>query len=134
MKKLLKSIFTFETILSSYITAIGYGVGYLIPNKYNLNIIICIICSLILGLVFDFLSKKILDTKYFNASINNKVTIAAIVYSGYLIAWLLVNYVFDYDLDYYFFSSVGDIILIQLLVIVFKTFKKYINSKKKSKE
>lgn len=133
MKQILKSIFNLKTILCCYIGAIGYGVGYNLPNKLNYHPIICLICCLILGTLFDTIANKLLSTKFFNESKKNKIITAVIVYAGYLIAWWIVDKTLNYDLDYDFMTSLYMIIGIQVILLIIKAIKNGIKSKKESK-
>lgn len=134
MKDILKSVFNFETILTCYISAVGYGVGFNLPKKLNLHPIICIVCCLVLGSIFDLFAKKILSTKYFRGSFQNKVTTATCVYFGYILAWLIVNHVLEYDIDTDFLVSITLIIIIQIVLLIIKFFKEYFKEKRNNKQ
>lgn len=134
MKNIFKSIFNLKTILSCYVGAIGYGLGYNLPNKYNLHPIICLISCLLLGMLFDYLANKLLSTNYFNGSLQNKITTASFIYFGYLAAWLTINRILEYDLDNDFLYSIGSIIIIQIVLFIIKLFKEYIKTKKNYKK
>lgn len=130
MKKLLKQVLNLETILSCYVGAIGYGVGYNLPTKLGANTIVAIICCLVLGTVFDLLAKKLLESNFFKKSKRNKIYTAIGIYAGYLIAWVIVDYALDYDLDYDFMSNIGLIILFQVVLILIDMFRKYLKEKR----
>lgn len=125
MKKALKEIFNLKTVLGCYIGAIGYGAGYNIPRTFNVHPIICLICCLALGLLFERLGNKILSTDFYNTSKKNKWTVACFVYIGYLIAWVIVDLALDYDLDRDFLLNFGLIIIIQIILFIIRTFKQY---------
>ncbi|MDO5440494.1 MAG: hypothetical protein Q4F12_03030 [Erysipelotrichaceae bacterium] len=129
LTKIIKETLNFETIITCYIGAVGYGVGYNLPNNFNLHPIICLICCLLFGTVFDNLAKKIVSSKYYKESKSNKVCVAVIVYIGYLIAWAIVDYAIDYDLDYDFLTNVVFIVAIQVVLLIIRMIK---NSKKEN--
>lgn len=129
MINFIKSTLNLKTILSCYISAIGYGVGYNLPTKYNLHPIICVVCCLALGLLFDFIANKILSTKFYEESKRNKITVALCIYVTYLIAWVIVKYYIEYDLDEDFLSNIVLIIIIQLVLLAINVLKKYIKSR-----
>lgn len=132
MKNALKSVFNLKTILSCYIGAIGYGVGYNLPKQYGLHPIICIITCLLLGTLFDAIAKKILSTSYFNGSLQNKITVASLIYIGYIVAWIIVNDLLGYDLDNDFLVNLGIIVTIQLILLLINSIKNYFKSKKEA--
>lgn len=129
MKKILKSVFNLKTILSCYISAIGYGIGYNLPSKLGWHPIVCILCCILLGFLFDYIAKKILSSKYFNQSLLNQYRTAALIYFGYLAAWITIDYYLDYDLDYDFLTNVVFIVAIQILLLIIDAVKKYIKEK-----
>lgn len=131
MKETFKEVFNLKTILYCYISAIGYGVGYRLPAKFNLHPIICLICCFVLGAIFDKLAEKILDSKTFTSSKTNKILIIIIIYSSYLIAWLICDVVFEYDLDNDFLAAFGLIIVFQIILIIYRIIKKTLQDKKK---
>lgn len=130
MKKFLKSIFNYHTILSTYIGAIGYGIGYGIPLKYNLHPIICLICCLLLGSLFDRIAEIILSKDIFNSK-RNKIVIALSIYVAYLVAWFLAYMLLDYDIDEEFLLSMAMIIFFQIISLIVRKIKKYFKSKRK---
>lgn len=114
MIEILSSVFNYTTILSSYIGAIGYGIGYAYPNLYGVNPIICVLISLIPGFIFDTIAEKSLSYKGFTGTKTRRTVFAIIVYSVYLYAWYLVNKYLIYDLDDDFICNI-------LLILIFQT-------------
>lgn len=123
MKKILKSLFNYETILSSFIGAIGYGIGYNLPLRFNMHPIICIISCLILGTIFDNIAEYLLSRKIFTIKRNRNI-FAIIVYFSYLLAWILVDYFLDYDLDIDFLMNIWTILIFQIISLVICKVKK----------
>lgn len=132
MKNAIKSVFNLKTILGCYIDAIGYGIGYYLPSKYDLHPVLCIVICLIVGTVFNFLGNKLLSTNYFNGSLQNKISVALFIYAGYLAAWMFTDRVLGYDLDNDFLSNLGIIIIIQIILIIIRAIKQYIAERKAS--
>lgn len=130
MKQLLKSIFNLTTILQCYISAIGYGLGYAIGEKFNMHPILCLILCLALGMVFDRLANIILNSKVYKYSKRRKILLSIALYLVYLVAWLIGDYYFDHDIDTGFFFNIGFIILFQIFAFVLKFIKGYIKNKK----
>lgn len=124
MKKTSETILDLDTTLSCFVGAIGYGVGYNLPSKFNQSPIVCIICCLVLGTIFDFIGNKIVSSKFYNKSKKNKSTTALLIYIGYLLAWIIVDYTLDYDLDYDFFNNIGLVIIIQMILVFIKKIRK----------
>lgn len=131
MKNLFKSVFNLKTILNCYISAVGYGIGYNVPFRLNWHPIICIVCCLVLGTVFDFIARRILSSNYFNGSLLNKITLTSFIYVSYILVWFIVDTTIGYDLDNDFLLSLGFIIIIQIVLLIIKMFKNYLKERKK---
>lgn len=133
MKKILKSVFNYNTILSIMIGAIGYGVGYNLPLKFNFHPIICIICCIALGGIFDNIAKKVLSIENLTNTTKKKIFLAILVYIVYFIAWVIVDYALDYDLDYDFFPSITIYLIYQVIAFIVLTIKNKIAHKGEKK-
>lgn len=131
MKKIILSIFNYTTILSSFIGAIGYGIGYALPSLYGLNIFICLICCLALGSLFDFIADTVLDKEIIRSSKRNRMILAASVYGTYLIAWIVVKILLNYDLDEDFFVDLLFVLIFQIISLIAHKLKKLYKNKKK---
>ena len=110
----LSTVINYKTVLSSYISAIGYGIGYSFPNAYGIHPFICFIISMIAGMPFDIFAEKSLAYKPFVGSKKRKIVFASMVYITYFVAWYFVNKFLVYDLDEDFFSNL-------LLILIFQT-------------
>lgn len=130
MKKIIKSVLNLKTILSSYIGAVGYGIGYNLPNKFNCHPITCLICCFLLGTIFDKLAEKLVSSNYFEKSKKNKIIIATFIYALYLVAWAIVDKTLNYDLDYDFLFNIEVIIVIQIVLLVINIIKNIFRYKK----
>lgn len=133
MIEILASVFNYTTILSSYIGAMGYGIGYALPNLYNINPIICVIISLFPGFVFDSIAEKALSYEGFTGTKKRKIVFAIVVYSVYLYAWYLVNKYLIYDLDDDFLYNLLLILVFQTMSFIIYHLKRYIRKKRKKK-
>ena len=60
MKKLIR----IEDILVSFISAIGWGIGYAIPKTWGFSELICIVSSIFMGLFMGILGNKLIKTKW----------------------------------------------------------------------
>lgn len=130
MKELIKSVLNFETILSCFIGAIGYGVGYNLPKKLGVGSAMCLVYCLILGTVFDLVASKILSTNFFKQSRKNKIIVASWVYASYLIAWMVVYKTLNYDLDNDFLFSLAFVLIVQFVLLVLNMIKNKIKTLK----
>lgn len=129
MIKALKSVFNYETILSSFIGAIGYGIGYNLPARLNFGPYTCIAICMVFGTVFDCIAEDILSKKEMQQT-KNKLILAAVVYILYLFAWLLVDYFLDYDLDFDFLSNIEMLLVFQVTSLLINKIKEYFNRRK----
>lgn len=59
----MKKIVTLDSIMVSFISAMGYGFGYTIPSAFNLHPIICFLICMVLGTVCDNIANKIIFSK-----------------------------------------------------------------------
>ena len=125
----MRKFITIDSIAVAFIGAIGYGVGYNLPNKFNVHPIISIICCLVLGTSFDFLAEKILSCSFFEKSRKNKIITAIYVYIGYLISWIIVDKTLNYDLDIDFLTNIEMIMVIQVVLLIIKSLKKSIKNR-----
>lgn len=132
IKELLKSIFSLTTILQCYISAIGYGLGYIIPDRLNLGMGVSIVSCLVFGSIFDWLANLILNSKVFKENNRRKILLAIALYILYLASWLVGDRFFGYDLDYDFISNVEYTIFFQILAFVIEFIKDYRKKKKEA--
>ena len=122
--------FDIETILDCFISAIGYGVGYSLPNKLGYPPIVCIISCLALGTVFDIISEKILTSKYFVSSKRNMIAFTIGIYVTYFVVCLIVLNTLDYDLDDELLLNIGLLVIFEMLSFAIKYIKELFKQKK----
>ena len=118
-----KKLFSYDTIFSSYTTAIGYGLGYIIPENLGCNMFVCIIVCLIVGATFDKLWKILSNIELFKDK-RGKIMLASIIYVTYLSAWAFAYFMFDYDLDNDFFINLIYFAIVCIISFVVEQFKK----------
>ena len=124
MKKFINKVLNYEEIMTSFIGAIGYGVGFIVPKFNDLPTIVCIICSFILGTVFDNIAAKILGTKSLIDTKKKKTTLVISVYFIYLLIWIIVDVLYDYDLDYDVLPDIEFTVLFQIVAFIVNYIKK----------
>lgn len=116
-----------------YIGAIGYGAGYQVPNSFGWHPLICLVCCFALGFVFDTIAKKILFSKFYEASKKNKIIVAVCSYASYLVAWVVINKTLGYDLDNDFLLYLAGVIVIQMVLLIIKAVRNFFVAKKGEK-
>ena len=132
MKDKLKQIFSLNNILICYFCAIGYGIGYAIPEYLGYGPLICLIPCMIVGTIFYILGDKILKSKYLSSSKDRKIIFTAIFYFVYCtIAFTSVR-VLGHDIDNDFLINLAFIIGFQLLAFVVEFIKESIRLKRKN--
>lgn len=135
MKKKLKNIINLETIIKCFIWAMGFGIGYYLPNKLGNKTIVCFLCSMLLGTIFDLIGSKLLSSNYYKKSNKNKYVVTIGVYVTYLIVWYIANITLEHDLDNDFLTNLGSMIIIQItLLFINELRKRTINNIKSKRE
>ena len=132
MKDKLKQIFTLNTILIAYICAIGYGIGYGIPEYLGYRPLVCFVISMIFGTIFYLLGMKVLNSKYINESKKRKITFTVVFYACYCIVAFTSVKLIGHDIDNDFLINLAFIIGFQILSFVVQYIKGSIELKKKN--
>ena len=128
----IKQIFTLNTLLISYICAIGYGIGYAIPEYLGYSPIICLIPCMIVGTIFYVIGMKVLTSNFFNASKKRKILFTVTFYLIYcIIAFSSVKFL-GHDIDDDFLINLFFIIGFQILSFFVQYIKGVINLKNKN--
>ena len=68
----MKKIVTLDAVMAAFIGAIGYGLGYTIPDRYGYNTIICFILCFAVGMVFDEIADKIIFNRFVQKNDNRR--------------------------------------------------------------
>ena len=131
MKDKLKQIFTLNTILAAYICAIGYGIGYALPEYFGYSPLICFVISMVFGTIFYYFGMKVLNSKYLNESKRRKIIFTVIFYACYCIISLTSLNFLDHDIDNDFLINLAFIIGFQILAFIVQYIKGSIKLKKK---
>lgn len=87
----MKKLITIDAIMSAFVGAIGYGVGYMIPEILGFHDIICYISCFALGEVGDQIIDKIIYTKEVQSSPARKYKTFAGLIAIFLIAFIIVK-------------------------------------------
>lgn len=132
MKEKLKKIFTLNNILICYFCAIGYGVGYAIPEYLGYSPLICAIPCMIVGTIFYILGMKILNSEYLNKSKRRKITFTVIFYLIYCVIAFTSVKLLKHDIDNDFLINLAFIIGFQILAFIVEYIKESIKLKKNS--
>lgn len=131
IKDKIKQIFTLNNILTCYICAIGYGIGYAIPEYLGYSPWICLIPCMIFGTIFYFLGVKVLNSKFFNKSKKRKIIYVAIFYIAYVIIAICSVRILGHDIDNDFLINLAFIIAFQILAFIVEYIRESIKLKKK---
>ena len=59
----MKKLFTVDDLLVAFISAVGWGLGAIIPAHEGANIWICFLCSTVAGLLMDGLGRRLIRQK-----------------------------------------------------------------------
>lgn len=132
MKRIIDGVLSYEVFVQSLISSIGYGLGYTIPSFYDLHPLICLVFCIVLGTIFDKLADKILKARTMIKSTKNRIVICGLIYIFYLIIWVIVDYLYDYDLDRDVFMNIGIVLVFQIVSVILIEFKNYFKNIKKS--
>lgn len=129
MLKRLKQIFTLNNILCCYISAIGYGLGFAIPEYLGCNIFITLLCCYILGTIVYFQASKLLSSNFFNNSKKRKITVSIIIYVIYCVICVITLKITGHDMDYDFLLSLGFLIVFQIISFLIEFIKSTLKNK-----
>ncbi len=127
MKRLLNT----EDILVSFISAIGFGVGYVVPKTWDKPEIFCIIISILLGIGSGFLGEKIIKVKWAKESATNRDLLTIGVIAVFLISTYFTQKVYDHslfeELTYgLVLGTVGLSISVFIVLIILQTIRAYL--------
>ena len=69
----MKKIFTLDQLLTAFISAVGWGVGLIIPEKLGYGQVVCFAVSAVCGLLLDFIAGRIMQIKYLQEKVSSKI-------------------------------------------------------------
>lgn len=87
----MKKLLTFDAIMSAIIGAIGYGVGFMVPEVLGFHEIICYIACFAVGEAWDQVVDKIIYTKEVQSSPSRKYKTFAGLIVFFVIAFIIVK-------------------------------------------
>lgn len=127
MKRLLNT----EDILVSIISAIGFGIGYVIPTTWDKPKIFCIIVSIIVGLGLGFVGEKLIKKLWARKSATNRDLMAIGIIVFFLISTYFTQKVYDHslfeDLTYgLVLGTVGMSVSVFIVLIILQTIRAYL--------
>lgn len=94
----LKKKLVIEDIMFTFISCIGYSVGYIIPKSYGMNDFISMVICFALGMAIDSFVNKILYSRFLQENNRNKYIAFAGMLLIYMIALCLVEFFFSHSL------------------------------------
>lgn len=94
----MKQLFTIDMIIASFAGAIGYGVGYVVPNQMGCNTVISLIICFAAGMILDSVADKIVHSKVVQKSIGRKCIVFAVIIAVFLAACVFVDEYFAHSL------------------------------------
>lgn len=124
MNKLFSSVFNYEVLVNALIGTIGYGFGFSIAYYFHLNIIICILISMIFGSIFDVIGEKVSINKIIRRSKKIKTYMFIIIYGIYFMCSLLIHTITGYDIDNDLLAEIGLTLLFQLITLIIQSIKR----------
>lgn len=126
IKQYFKKYINFEEILVCFISSVGYGFGYQIPDTLGAPVIVSLIICFVVGYLFDELARKIIDSNPFFDTTTRKIKLAIFSYLFYLAFWFIDYYLLGNDLDYDLFISLLILFIIPILGIIVTLIKQLI--------
>ena len=75
----MKKAVTFDEIMASVICAMGYGFGFAVPSAYDINPIVCLAISMVLGTILGIVANKIIFSSSVQKSKKKRYTVFACV-------------------------------------------------------
>ena len=94
----MKKIFTVDSIMVSFIAAMGYGFGYTVPSAFGLHPVICLAICLALGSVLDMIANKIIFCAYVQKSAKRRYISFACIALIFLAGYFFLSRFFAYSL------------------------------------
>lgn len=100
----MKDYFSIDSIAVAFVSAVGYGIGYLIPEMYGMSVFMCWVICLGAGFIIESLAEGIMFSKYIQTDNGRRAALAA-----YMILIFLIAYIICLDkTGYSLFYSLGE--------------------------
>ncbi|MBQ0055030.1 MAG: carboxylesterase family protein [Synergistaceae bacterium] len=94
----MRKLFSFDDIIVAFVSAIGYGVGFCVPDAYGAKTIFSGIVSIIAGDVLFVAADKLVARKYFQVVPRRKKLLFAAVVVCFLISYALCMKLWGYSI------------------------------------
>lgn len=130
----MKKLITIDALMSAFVGAIGYGVGYMIPEILGFHDIICYISCFALGEVGDQIIDKIIYTKEVQSSPERKYKTFAGLIAVFCIAFIIVKIILGQSLMGEVEEGIAETVLVPVvgffISYITRHIKRYLLSKK----
>ncbi len=94
----MKKVVTVDAVMVSFVSAIGYGFGMVVPSAYGVNSILSFVICMVLGTLLDQLANKIVFSSYVQASKKRRYIVFAVVALIFLVGYIYLAKYFAYSL------------------------------------
>lgn len=94
----MKKVVTLDAVMVSFVSAIGYGFGMVVPSAYGVNPVICFIICMALGTILDKLANKVIFSSYVQESNKRRYIVFAAVALMFLAVYVYLARFFAYSL------------------------------------
>lgn len=94
----MKKVVTIDAIIVSFVSAMGYGIGMVVPGAYGVNPIICFVICMVLGTILDKLANKIVFSSYVQESNKRRYFVFAAIALVFLAVYVFMAKYFAYSL------------------------------------
>lgn len=94
----MKKVVTLDAIMVSFVSAIGYGIGMVVPGAYGVHPIICFVICMALGTILDQLANKIVFSSYVQESNKRRYIVFAVIVLVFLAVYIFMAKYFAYSL------------------------------------
>lgn len=85
----MKKIVTLDGIMVSFIAAIGYGLGYVIPVSMGLNELVSLVICLVVGWIADDITERIIFSRFVQKNNLRRFTVFALILAIFAVGYSL---------------------------------------------
>lgn len=75
----MKKVFTVDGIFAAFISAIGYGLGYAVPEALGAGVVLSTVCCFVLGMLFEAIGEKLVYNKYTQENNTRRIIVFVII-------------------------------------------------------
>ena len=130
----MKKLITIDAIMSAFIGAIGYGVGYMIPEILGFHDIICYISCFAVGEAWDQVIDKIIYTKEVQSSPERKYKTFAGLIAFFIVAFIIVKITLGQSLMGEVGEGIAEVVLVPIVGFFISYITRHIKKYKLSKK